>query len=77
MSRSTKRGKRERGCSVLFEGDEAMPLPIGSAAMMKYRFVSSALPGPMRKSSRWCVPVSEMHTRIALERSAFSAPCVT
>ena len=77
MSRTQKRGKRMPGCARLFDGEVDNPLPIGSVATMKYLRVSSALPSPIRKSRRWCVPVSAEQTRIALERSASSVPWVT
>jgi hypothetical protein len=42
-----------RGCAVLVLGDVVCPLEIASVHTMKYLLVSSALPGPIRKSSRW------------------------
>ena len=71
MSRRAKRGKRMPGCAALFEGEVERPLPIGSVAITNQRAGSSALPGPIRKSSRWCVPESEAQIRTAFERSAF------
>ena len=65
------------GCAALFEGEVERPLPIGSVAITNQRAGSSALPGPIRKSSRWCVPESEAQIRTAFERSASSVPWVT
>jgi hypothetical protein len=53
MSRMAKRGNDMRGCAGLFDGDVVSPLPMASVATTKYLLVSSALPGPIRKSSRW------------------------
>ena len=53
MSRITNRGNCIRGCALLLLGDVVRPLLMASVATMKYLLVSSALPGPMRKSSRW------------------------
>ena len=58
------------GCAALFEGEVDRPLPIGSVAITNQRAGSSALPAPIRKSRRWCVPESEAQIRIAFERSA-------
>ena len=77
MSRRAKRGKRIPGCAALFEGEVERPLPIGSVAITNQIAGSSALPGPIRKSSRWCVPESEAQTRTAFERSALRWPWVT
>ena len=52
MSRMRKRGNAMRAWAGLFEGDVVRPLPIASVATMKYFVVSSALPGPIRQSSR-------------------------
>ena len=52
MSRIRNFGNFMRGCMVEFDGEVVSPLPIASVQMMKYLLVSSALPGPMRKSSR-------------------------
>jgi hypothetical protein len=77
MSRIEKGGKRMRGWRTLVEGDVERPLPIGSVATMNQRAGSSASPGPMRKSRRRWLPVSEAQTRIALSSAALSFPCVT
>ena len=53
MSRMAKRGNFMRGCALLLLGEVVRPLPMASVATMKYLVVSSALPGPIRKSSRW------------------------
>ncbi len=52
MSRMVKRGNCIRGCAALVEGEVVRPLPMASVDTTKYLSVSSALPGPMRKSSR-------------------------
>jgi hypothetical protein len=52
MSRIRNFGNFIRGCAVELEGDVVSPLAIASVQMMKYLVVSSALPGPMRKSRR-------------------------
>ena len=41
-----------RGCALLLLGEVVSPLPMASVATTKYFVVSSALPGPIRKSSR-------------------------
>jgi hypothetical protein len=48
-----KRGNFMRGCALLLLGEVVRPLPMASVATMKYLEVSRALPGPIRKSSRW------------------------
>jgi hypothetical protein len=53
MSRMRKRGNDIRGWAWLVDGEVVSPLPMASVATTKYLFVSSALPGPMRKSRRW------------------------
>ena len=40
------------GCSFELLGDVVSPLAIASVQTMKYLSVSSALPGPIMKSSR-------------------------
>jgi len=52
MSRIRNLGNFMRGCAAEFDGDVVRPLPIASVQMMKYLSVSSALPGPIRKSRR-------------------------
>ena len=70
MSRSAKRGKRMPGCAAELDGDVDRPLPIGSAATMHQRAGSSARPGPIRKSSRWCVAVRAGQTRSGVRACA-------
>ena len=77
MSRMRNFGKLMRGCAVLVLGEVVRPLPMASVATTKYLFVSSALPGPMRKSSRWWLPLIAVTIRIAFDFFAFSLPCVT
>ena len=50
---------------------------MASVHTMKNLLVSSARPGPMRKSSRWWLPVSAVTIRIAFDFFALSVPCVT
>ena len=52
MSRIRNFGNFMRGCAVEFDGEVVRPLEIASVQMMKYLSVSSALPGPIMKSSR-------------------------
>ena len=77
MSRMPNFGNCIRGCALLLLGDVVRPLPMASVAMTKYLFVSSDLPGPIMKSSRWWLPVSAVTMRIALDFAAFSVPWVT
>src|SRR5262249_19284800 len=50
MSRIRNFGNFMRGCAVEFDGEVVRPFAIASVQMMKYLLVSSALPGPIRKS---------------------------
>ncbi len=52
MSRMVNFGNCMRGCAFELLGEEVRPLPIASVQTMKYLSVSSALPGPIMKSSR-------------------------
>ena len=52
MSRMPNFGNCMRGCALLLLGEVVSPLPMASVATMKYFVVSSALPGPIRKSRR-------------------------
>ena len=52
MSRMPNFGNCMRDWARLLLGDVVSPLPMASVATTKYLLVSSALPGPMRKSRR-------------------------
>ncbi len=52
MSRMVNFGKLIRGCDLELLGDVESPLAIASVQMIKYLSGSSALPGPIMKSSR-------------------------
>ena len=77
ISRIVNLGNFIRGCAVLLLGEVVSPLPMASVHTTKYLFVSSALPGPIRKSRRWWLPVRAVTIKTAFDRFAFSAPCVT
>src|SRR5213076_319771 len=66
-----------RGCAALLLGEVVSPFPMASVQTTKYRSVSSALPDPIMKSSRWWFPVSAVTIRMALDRFAFSVPWLT
>ena len=62
---------------MLVLGEVVSPFPMASVQTTKYRSVSSALPDPIMKSSRWWFPVRAVTIRMALDRFAFSVPWVT
>ncbi len=74
MSRIVNRGNCMRGWALLLLGEVVRPLLIASVATMKYLVVSSALPGPIRKSRRWWFPDSAVTIRMAFDFWALSVP---
>ena len=77
MSRMPYFGNFMRGCAVLLLGEVVSPLPIASVAITKYFVVSSALPGPIRKSMRWWFPLVAVTIKTAFDFLAFNVPWVT
>ena len=70
MSRMLTVGKVLPGCAGLLDGDDETPLPSASTMMVKNFVLSARLPGEATKLFWTLLPVNQVGTSTALERSA-------